>query len=43
MTDDNHTLTDNQNDQTLNFLRDENASLKFQFKKKDDRIASVPN
>ena len=37
----NHTLTDNQNDQTLNFLRNENASLKFQLKKKEDRIASL--
>jgi chromosome segregation ATPase len=37
----NHTLTDNQNEQSLNFLRDEIASLKFQLTKKDDRIASL--
>ena len=37
----NHTLTDNQNEQTLNSLRNEIASLKFQLKKKDDRIASL--
>ena len=36
----NHTLTDNQNEQTLNFLRDEIASLKSRLTKKDDRIAS---
>jgi chromosome segregation ATPase len=41
MTDDNHTLTDNQNDQTLNFLRDEIASLKSRLTKKDERIASL--
>ena len=37
----NHTLTDNQNEQTLNLLRNEIASLKFQLKKKEDRIASL--
>ncbi len=37
----NHTLTDNQNEQTLNSLRNEIASLKFRLKKKDDRIASL--
>jgi predicted nucleic acid-binding Zn-ribbon protein len=37
----NHTLTDNQNEQTLNSLRNEIASLKFQLKKKEDRIASL--
>ena len=37
----NHTLTDNQHEQTLNFLRDEIASLKFRLKKKEDRIASL--
>ena len=37
----NHTLTDNQNEQTLNSLRNEIASLKFRLIKKDDRIASL--
>ncbi|MBU1207297.1 MAG: hypothetical protein KKH04_10285 [Proteobacteria bacterium] len=37
----NHTLTDNQNEQTLNFLRDEIASLKARLTKKDDRIATL--
>jgi len=37
----NHTPTDNQNEQTLNSLRNKIASLKFQLKKKDDRIASL--
>lgn len=37
----NHTLTDNQSEQTLNSLRNEIASLKFRLKKKDDRIASL--
>jgi chromosome segregation ATPase len=37
----NQTLTDNQNEQTLNFLRNEIASLKFRLTKKDDRIASL--
>ena len=37
----NHTLTDDQNEQTLNFLRDEIASLKSRLTKKDDRIASL--
>ena len=37
----NHALTDNQNEHTLNSLRNENSSLKFQLKKKDDRIASL--
>ena len=36
-----HTLTDNQNEQTSNFLRDEIASLKSRLTKKDDRIASL--
>jgi NTP pyrophosphatase (non-canonical NTP hydrolase) len=37
----NYTLTDNQNEQTLNSLRNEIASLKFRLTKKDDRIASL--
>jgi hypothetical protein len=37
----NYTLTDNQNEQTLNSLRNEIASLKFRLKKKEDRIASL--
>ena len=37
----NHTLTDNQNEQTLNSLRNEIASLKCRLTKKDDRIASL--
>ena len=37
----NHTLTDNQNEQSLNSLRNEIASLKFRLTKKDDRIASL--
>jgi NTP pyrophosphatase (non-canonical NTP hydrolase) len=37
----NHTLTDNQNEQTLNSLRNEIESLKFTLKKKEDRIASL--
>jgi predicted nucleic acid-binding Zn-ribbon protein len=37
----NHPLTDNQNEQTLNFLRDEIASLKSRLTKKEDRIASL--
>ncbi len=37
----NHTLADNQNEQTLNSLRNEIASLKFRLAKKDDRIASL--
>ena len=37
----NHTLTDNQNEQTLNSLRNEIVSLKFRLNKKDDRIASL--
>jgi len=37
----NQTLTDNQNEQTLNSLRNEIASLKFRLKKKEDRIASL--
>jgi hypothetical protein len=37
----NQTLTDNQNEQTLNSLRNEIASLKFQLKKNEDRIASL--
>jgi uncharacterized small protein (DUF1192 family) len=37
----NHTLTDNKNEQTLNSLRNEIASLKSRLTKKDDRIASL--
>ena len=37
----NQTLMDNQNAQTLNFLRDEIASMKSRLTKKDDRIASL--
>jgi len=37
----NHTPTDNENEQTLNFLRNEIDSLKFQLKKKEERIASL--
>ncbi len=37
----NHTLTDTQNEQTLNSLRNEIESLKFQLTKKEDRIASL--
>jgi chromosome segregation ATPase len=37
----NHTLTDNQNDQTMNSLRNEIASLKSRLTKKDERIASL--
>jgi chromosome segregation ATPase len=37
----NITSTDNQNEQTLNFLRNEIDSLKFQLKKKEERIASL--
>jgi predicted nucleic acid-binding Zn-ribbon protein len=37
----NHTLTDNQNEQTLKFLRDEIASLKSRLTKKEDRIATL--
>jgi len=37
----NHTLTDDQNEQALDFLRNEIADLKSQLKKKDDRIASL--
>ena len=37
----NQTLTDNQNEQTLNSLRNEIVSLKFHLKKKEDRIASL--
>ena len=37
----NHTLTDNQNEQTLNSIKNEIASLKFRLTKKDDRIASL--
>ena len=36
-----HTLTDNQNEQTLIFMKDEIASLKSRLTKKDDRIASL--
>ncbi len=37
----NHTLTYYQNEQTLNSLRNEIASLKFRLTTKDDRIASL--
>ena len=37
----NHTLTRNQDEQTLNSLRDEIESLKFRITKKDERIASL--
>jgi predicted nucleic acid-binding Zn-ribbon protein len=37
----NHTLTDNQNEQTLNSLRNEISSLKSRLTKKEDRIASL--
>ena len=37
----NHTSADNQNEQAINFLRNEIESLKFQLKKKEDRIASL--
>ena len=37
----NHTITDNQNEQTLNYLRNEIASLKSRLTKKEDRIASL--
>jgi predicted nucleic acid-binding Zn-ribbon protein len=37
----NHTLTDNENEQTLNSLKNEIESLKFRLTKKEDRIASL--
>ncbi len=37
----NRTLTDNQSEKTLIFLKDEIASLKSRLTKKDDRIASL--
>jgi len=37
----NHTLTDNENEQTLNSLKNEIESLKFLLTKKEDRIASL--
>jgi chromosome segregation ATPase len=37
----NHTLTDDQNEQALNSLRNEIASLKSRLTKKDDRITSL--
>jgi len=37
----NHTLAENQNEQSLNFLRNEIADLKSRLTKKDDRIASL--
>jgi predicted nucleic acid-binding Zn-ribbon protein len=37
----NQALTDNQNEQALNSLRYEIESLKFQLKKKEDRIATL--
>ena len=36
----NPTLTDNKNEEIVNSLKDENASLKCRLTKKDDRIAS---
>ena len=36
-----HTLTDNQNEQTLNSLRNEITDLRSQLKKRDDRIATL--
>ena len=36
-----YALTDNQNEQTLNSLRNEIASLKFRLTKKEGRIASL--
>ena len=42
MTEPNHyTLTDNQDEQTLNFLRDEIADLSSRLSKKEDRIATL--
>ena len=38
---DNHVLTDSPNEQILNSLRNEIESLKFQIKKKEERIASL--
>ena len=37
----NHTPTDNQNEKIIESLRYEIADLKFQLKKKDDRIATL--
>ena len=37
----NHTLTDNQNEQTLNSLRNEIADLKSRLTKQDDRSATL--
>jgi len=37
----NHTLTDNQNEEIVNSLKNEIESLKFHLKRKDDRIASL--
>ncbi len=37
----NHTLTDNQNEQALNSLGNKIASLKSRLTKKDDRITSL--
>ena len=37
----NHTPTDNENEQTLNFLRNEIADLKSRLTKKEDRIATL--
>jgi len=41
MTDNNHTPTEIQNEQTLNFLRNEIADLKSRLTKKDDRISTL--
>jgi|GEM_PF-565944 predicted nuclease with TOPRIM domain len=37
----NHTLAENQNEQSLNFLRNEIADLKSRLTKKEDRIATL--
>jgi predicted RNase H-like nuclease (RuvC/YqgF family) len=37
----NQSRTDNQNEKIIDSLKNEIASLKFQLKKKDDRIASL--
>jgi septal ring factor EnvC (AmiA/AmiB activator) len=37
----NQSITDNQNEKIIDSLKNEIASLKFQLRKKDDRIASL--
>jgi len=37
----NHTLTDNQNEQTVNSLRNEIADLKSRLTKRDERISTL--